>query len=203
MHTLITSLYLLFPFNVLWAHFHEARRLMTRFHWSLLSACKFRLASSSCIFLLLVFLDLPGGCRPGATTCRVFPQDLCLPPSHHMPEPPQPSHPQHIPNSLTPHLLATSALLTWSLHVTPAIYLNILLSQLSNIPSSLAVSAHVSPPYRITDLMHASYTLPRWCSGIPLLTSKIAISFHFPHAAPTLALIALSEPPPHSKTSPR
>ena len=147
-----TKLYffLLFPFNVLWAHFHEVRRLMTCFHWSLFctcSSCKFRLASSSCIFLLQVFLGLPGVHRPGATTCRVFPKisvssllTTC---------------PNHLnlltfstsPNSLTPHLLATSALLTRSLHVTPAIYLSILLSQLSNIPSSLAVSAHVSPPH--------------------------------------------------------
>ena len=178
---------------------------MTRFHWSLFcacSSCKFRL-SSFCILLLQVFLGLPGGRRPGATTCWVFPK---ISVSSLLTT--YPNHPSLLtlstsPNSLTPHLLATSALLTRSLHVTPAIYLSILLSQLSNIASSLAVSAHVSPPYSITDLMHASYTFPRWCSGIPLLTIRLAISFHFPHAAPTLALFALSEPPPHSNTSPR
>ena len=90
-------LYLLFPFNDLWAHFHDVRRLMTHFHWSLFCACsfwKFRLASSPCIFLLQVFLGLPGGWCHNTPSLS---QDILLPPSHHMPEPPQPSHPQHIP----------------------------------------------------------------------------------------------------------
>ena len=128
------------PLNVLWAHFHEVRQLMACFHLFLFctcSSCKFRLASSSCIFLLQVFLGLPGGRRPGATTHWVFPKIsvsslLTTCPNH--------------PNHLTLLFLATSTLLTRSLHVTPAIYLSILLSQLSNIASSLAVSTHVSPP---------------------------------------------------------
>ena len=142
-------LYFTFPFNVLWAHFHEVRRLMTRFHWSLFcacSSCKFRLASSSCILLLQVFLGLPGGRGPGATTCWVFPKisvssllTKC------------PNHPNLLtlstsPNSLTPHLLATSALLTRFLHVTPAIYLSILLPQLSNIVSSRCSKCPRLPP---------------------------------------------------------
>ena len=82
--------FLLYPFNVFRAHFHEVRRLMTRFHWSLFcacSSCKFRLSSSSCIFLLQVFLGLPVAATPVPQHAESFPRSMS-PPSHHMPEPP-------------------------------------------------------------------------------------------------------------------
>ena len=69
------------------------------------SSCKFRLASSSCIFLLQVFLGLSGGRRPDTTTRWVFPK-LRLLSSHNTAEPPQPSNPQHItqlPHPIPPH----------------------------------------------------------------------------------------------------
>ena len=140
---------LFFPSNVFWTHFREVRWLMTVHHWSLFracSTCKFRLASSSCIFFLQVFLGLPDGRYPSTSISWVFPKiytssliTTCQ------------NHPSLLPlspapNSLTPHLPATSKLLTRSLQVTPAIYLSIFLSQPSNILVSLPSNAHVSHP---------------------------------------------------------
>ena len=64
-------------------------------------------------------------------------QDLRLFSSRHMPEPPQPSHPQHI----TPHLLAISALLTRSLHVT------LLLGLTYSIDRTMVISSSFAPQY--------------------------------------------------------
>ena len=119
------STYLLFYFllliNVFWTHFLEVRLLMSVRHWSLFRSCsfsKFKLASSSCMFLLQDFLGLPGGRRPDTSICWVFPKISDSSPlttcSNHRSLLPLST----APNSLTPHLPATSKLLTRSLQVS-------------------------------------------------------------------------------------
>ena len=101
------------------------------------------------------------------------------------------------------HLLSTSSLGTLSCHLTPAMYLNILLSVVLIMSRNPTVKGHVSEPYNRTGLMHASYTLARCLKGTPRLTKRLDISFHFNQDAEILPLTATSTPPSHSSSSPR
>ncbi|MPC70273.1 hypothetical protein E2C01_064515 [Portunus trituberculatus] len=94
--------------------------------------------------------------------------------------------------SLTPHISTTSLLDLPSCHLTPAMYLSILWSQLPKTSVSLFVNAHVSAPYKIADLTQASYTFPLILSFMLRFTINLAISHHILHAATTFALTALS-----------
>ena len=101
------------------------------------------------------------------------------------------------------HLVSTSSLGTPSWHLTPAMYLNILLSVVPIISCNPTVKGHVSEPHNRTGLMHASYTLARCLKGTQQLTKRLDISFHFSQDAEILPLTATSTPPSHSNSSPR
>ena len=86
------------------------------------------------------------------------------------------------------HLVSTSSLGPPSWHLTPAMYLNILLSFVPIISCNLTVKGHVSEPYNRTGLMHASYTLARCLKGTQRLTKRLDISSHFSQDAKILPL---------------
>ena len=92
---------------------------------------------------------------------------------------------------------------TPSCHLTPAIYLNILLPVVPIISRNPTVKGHVSEPYNRTGLMHASYNLARCLKGTSRLTKRLDISFHFSQDAEILPLTATSTPPSHSSSSQR
>ena len=108
-----------------------------------------------------------------------------------------------LPISSPSHLLRTSSLATRSCHLTPAMELSILLFVVLIIPSDLSVKGHVSEPYIMAGLIHASYTLALCIKGTPRFTRRLEISLHFIQAVSVLPLTAISTPPSQSSSSPR
>ena len=136
---------------------------------------------------------------------------------------PAPQHAESFPRSpsplFSPHARTTPTFSPSAHHPTPSPMPPCHLCTLHTIPprDSSHIPEHSSittkqyslqscskcprlPLYSITDLMHASYTFPRWCGGIPLLTSRLAISFHL---LPQLWPLLLSLNLPHTPTHPR
>ena len=175
-------------------------------HSSLFSAVSSsipRSSISSSMHLLQLFFGLPTGLLPGTSIFIALLTALSSPLLF--------TWPNHLnlfllnllSMSSRSHLLSPSSLGTLSCHLTPAMYLNILLSVVLIISRNPTVKGHVSERYNRTGLMHASYTLARCLKGTPRLTKRLDISFHFNQDAEILPLTATSTPLSHSSSSPR
>ena len=188
-------LLLLSPFNVFFS-LYGVWRVMRCFHLARSSASSSLaptcLMSSSTVFLQL-FFGRPGGLLPSTVSSMILPRGSCS--SLLL------TCPYHLSLLLlittssgsTPHLPATSSLLTWSSSVPEH-----LLSQLVSTPLSHGPTFRAIDHYRSNARIVYSHT-----TGTLLFTKRLEISLHLRHAAQTLILTALSTPPSRSSKSPR